>query len=145
MSGKRKVRRSNSSLPDKDSKSSDEKRVRETSSVSSGSSLDCSAGESADEFYEALEMVQTLESKVDPILTRLAVMDQKLSQIESTVTSFENKLGMLDYRVHIQSVAHSNTCKTVDGLEAGLNALNTTINEAKAARDKLKVDCEQKC
>ena len=109
------------------------------------SNIDCSSGESADEFYEALEMAQTLESKVDLILTRLAGMDQKLSQIESTVTSFENKLGMLDYRVQELEVAHSNTCKTVDGLEAGLNALNTTINETKAARDKLKVDCEQKC
>ena len=52
---------------------------------------------------------------------------------------------MLDYRVQELEVAHSNTYKTVDGLEAGLNALTMTINEAKAARDKLEVDCEQKC
>ena len=30
-------------------------------------------------------------------------------------------------------------------MEDGLNSLNTTVNEAKAAREKLKVDCEQKC
>ena len=29
--------------------------------------------------------------------------------------------------------------------EDGLNALDTTVNEAKAAREKLKADCEQKC
>ena len=54
MSGKIKVRRSDSSLPDRDSKSHAEKRVRETSSVSSNSSLDCSVDEFAVELYEAL-------------------------------------------------------------------------------------------
>ena len=52
---------------------------------------------------------------------------------------------MLDNRVQGLEDAHSNTCKTVDGIEDALNALNTTVNEAKAAREKLKVGCEQKC
>ena len=67
--------------------------------MSSRSSLDCSVGESADELYKALEMAQTLESKVDLVLTRLAEMDKKVTQIESKVTNLENKLGMLDNRV----------------------------------------------
>ena len=75
MSGKRKVRRRDSSLPYRDSKSPAETRVRETSSVSSSFSLDCSVEESADELHEALEMAQTLESKVDLVLTRLEEMD----------------------------------------------------------------------
>ena len=66
-----------SSLPDRDSKSPAEKRVRETSSVSSISSLDCSVDESAVELYEALEIAQTLESKIDLVFTRLAEMDKK--------------------------------------------------------------------
>ena len=66
-----------SSLPDRDSKSPAEKRVRETSSVSSSSSLDRSVDESAVELYEALEMAQILESKIDLVLTRLAEMDKK--------------------------------------------------------------------
>ena len=128
-------------MPNKDS---NEIQVRETSLVNSSSSLDCSAGETADELYEDSEMAQSLESKVDLILTRLAEMDKKLTQIESKATNLENKLGMLDNRVQGLEDAHSNTCKTVDGIEAGLNALNTTINEAKAARQKLKVDREKK-
>ena len=71
--------------------------------------------------------------------SRPCMIFQFLTQIQSKVTNLENKLGMLED-------GHSNTCKTVEGLiEDGLNALNTTVNEAKAAREKLKVDCEQKC
>lgn len=36
--------------------------------------------------------------------------------------------------------AHSNTCKTVAAIDAGLNAINTTVNEAKVPRENLKVD-----
>ena len=52
---------------------------------------------------------------------------------------------MLDNRVQGLEDVHSNTCKTVEEIDNGLNTLNTTVNEAKAAREKLKVDCEQKC
>ena len=89
------------------------KRVRETSSVSSNSSLDCSVHKSAVELYEALEMAQTLESKEDLVLTRLVEMDKKLTQIESKVTNLENKLGMLDNRVQGLEDALSNHAKLV--------------------------------
>ena len=52
---------------------------------------------------------------------------------------------MLDNRVQGLEDALSNTCKTVEEIEDGLNGLDTTVNEAKAVREKLKVDCEQKC
>ena len=79
-------------------------------------------------------MMQILESKIDLVLTRLAEMDKKLTHIESKVAHLENKLGMLDNRVQRLEDAHSNTCKTVEGIEDGLNSLNTTVNKAKAAR-----------
>ena len=64
--------------------------------------------------------------------SRPCMIFQFLTQIQSKVTNLENKLGMLED-------GHSNTCKTVEGLiEDGLNALNTTVNEAKAARENLK-------
>lgn len=50
----------------------------------------------------------------------------------------ENKLGMMDSRG--LKDAHSNTCKTVATIDAGLNAVNTTVNEAKVPRENLKVD-----
>ena len=45
---------------------------------------------------------------------------------------------MLDNRVQGYEDALSHTCKTVEETEDGLNALDTTVNEAKAARENVK-------
>ena len=92
MSGKRKVRGSDSSLPDRDSISPAKKRVRETSSVSSNSSRDCSVDESVVELYEALEMAQTLESKLDLVLIRLAEMDKNLLKLSPKLRNLRTNL-----------------------------------------------------
>ena len=62
--------------------------------MSSNSLVACSVDECAVELYEALEMAQTLESKVDLVLTKLAEMDKKnllklSSKLRTLRTDFE--------------------------------------------------------
>ena len=89
-------------------------------------------------------MARDLVSKVDLILARLLDIEKKLEQINSSVSNLENKLDKLENRVHLEE-AQSKTSTTVNELQAGLTELNTQVNEAKTANEKVKEDCEDKC
>ena len=90
-------------------------------------------------------MPDNLESKVDLILARLETMDRKLENINTAVSNPESKFNKLEGRVQKLENAQSTTRISFKEMEDGLQEFNTQVNEAKAAGEKVKEHCENKC
>ena len=114
-----------------------EKRARElNSSLNSSPERSTEVGD--------FEMSDSLESKLDLILTRLETMDRKLEEINTTVSNLESKFNKLEGRVEKLEDHQSTTRDAVKELQDGLQKFNTQVNEATAARDKAKKSWESR-
>ena len=112
-----------------------EKRARELNS-----SLNSSPERSTE--VQSFEKSDSLESKLDLILTRLETMDRKLEEINIAVSNQESKFNKLEGRVEKLKDDQSTTRDTVKELQDGLQEFNTQVNETTAAREKAKEICE---
>ena len=135
MSSKRKARKSSNSSVSGVSPVG--KRARELNS-----SLNSSPERSTE--VDAFEMSDSLESKLDLILTRLETMDRKLEEINTAVSNLESKFNKLEGRVEKLEDHQSTTRDAVKELQDGLQEFNTQVNEATAAREKAKEICESR-
>ena len=137
---KRKVRGSESSISDSDARSPEEKRARDRPLKVSPTSES-----SGDEIFEALEMAQSLSSKIDLILSRIEDVDKKLEPINSAVSNLEHKLSNVQSKVQRLEQDQSKTKETVQGMHEGLEVLNALVEERMAAGEAIKKQCEGTC
>ena len=136
MSSKRKARKSSNSSAS--GVSPVEKRARELNS-----SLNSSPERSTE--VDSFEMSDSLESKLDLILTRLETMDRKLEEINTAVSNLESKFNKLEGRVEKLEDHQSTTRDAVkECKQDGLQEFNTQVNEATAAREEAKEICESR-
>lgn len=135
---KRKKRGSNSSTPDNELRSPEEKRARDKPL-----NIDF-ASSSEDKILEHVEMTHDLGAKVDPILSSLEAVNLKLESINAVVITLEEKLNKVQGRVEILKQDQAKSKDAIKDMHDGLQALNTIVEESKTAGDRVKKYCDDK-
>ncbi|XP_068675386.1 myosin heavy chain, muscle-like [Montipora foliosa] len=134
MPGKRKNRSKGSkdSLPSPDEKKSKDEAAKAHSTASE-----------TDEVFQASEMAEGLEKKLEAVLKKLEELDtieSRLNQMHTTLASIEENVGRLDSEVEDLKTKSKQLGSTVNEFKESIQLTDEDISDLKFANKKLQQD-----